>query len=172
MWNYVVAFLVKRDCAFSEKLTYVATSAESRSAPPPATTLKALHIVAQGTPRRGVPWVNPPCESSAARVAPIPRRTNAAESDSAQIRPRLCLRPDGLLRDDFNLHRGYWEAKDSADKLADEIKKEEAASQKVSAARRWVALWSKGSALRTVQTRRRAQAPRPTCQDLGRTVSP
>jgi hypothetical protein len=29
--------------------------------------------------------------------------------------------PDGTLRDDFNLHRGYWEAKDSADKLADEI---------------------------------------------------
>ena len=27
------------------------------------------------------------------------------------------VRPDGTLRDDFNLHRGYWEAKDSSDKL-------------------------------------------------------
>ncbi len=33
------------------------------------------------------------------------------------------VRPDGTLRDDFNLHRGYWEAKDSADKLDVEIRK-------------------------------------------------
>jgi predicted helicase len=33
------------------------------------------------------------------------------------------VRPDGTLRDDFNLHRGYWEAKDSSDKLDVEIKK-------------------------------------------------
>jgi hypothetical protein len=26
-------------------------------------------------------------------------------------------RPDGTLRDDFNLHRGYWEAKDSGDNI-------------------------------------------------------
>jgi hypothetical protein len=33
------------------------------------------------------------------------------------------IRPDGTLRDSFNLHRGYWEAKDSADKLDVEIRK-------------------------------------------------
>ena len=33
------------------------------------------------------------------------------------------VRPDGTLRDDFNLHRGYWEAKDSGDKLDAEIRK-------------------------------------------------
>ncbi|MEX2309006.1 MAG: type ISP restriction/modification enzyme [Pirellulales bacterium] len=33
------------------------------------------------------------------------------------------VRPDGTLRDHFNLHRGYWEAKDSADKLDVEIRK-------------------------------------------------
>jgi hypothetical protein len=33
------------------------------------------------------------------------------------------VRPDGTLRDDFNLHRGYWEAKDSGDKLDVEIRK-------------------------------------------------
>ena len=31
--------------------------------------------------------------------------------------PGKQVRPDGTLRDDFNLHRGYWEAKDSACKL-------------------------------------------------------
>jgi hypothetical protein len=33
------------------------------------------------------------------------------------------VRPDGTLRDDFNLHRGYWEAKDSADNLDAEVRK-------------------------------------------------
>jgi len=33
------------------------------------------------------------------------------------------VRPDGTLRDEFNLHRGYWEAKDSGDRLDVEIKK-------------------------------------------------
>jgi len=33
------------------------------------------------------------------------------------------VRPDGTLRDDFNLHRGYWEAKDSSDKIDAEISK-------------------------------------------------
>ena len=33
------------------------------------------------------------------------------------------VRPDGTLRDHFNLHRGYWEAKDSSDKLDVEIRK-------------------------------------------------
>ncbi len=33
------------------------------------------------------------------------------------------VRPDGTLRDDFNLYRGYWEAKDSADDLDKEIGK-------------------------------------------------
>jgi hypothetical protein len=33
------------------------------------------------------------------------------------------VRPDGTLRDDFNLHRGYWEAKDTGDKLDVEIRK-------------------------------------------------
>jgi hypothetical protein len=31
--------------------------------------------------------------------------------------------PDGTLRDSFNLHRGYWEAKDTQDDLNAEIKK-------------------------------------------------
>jgi predicted helicase len=33
------------------------------------------------------------------------------------------VRPDGTLRDQFNLHRGFWEAKDEADDLSVEIKK-------------------------------------------------
>jgi hypothetical protein len=33
------------------------------------------------------------------------------------------VRPDGTLRDEYNLHHGYWEAKDTADKLDDEIRK-------------------------------------------------
>jgi predicted helicase len=32
------------------------------------------------------------------------------------------VRPDGTVKDDVNLVRGYWEAKDSGDKLDDEIK--------------------------------------------------
>ena len=31
--------------------------------------------------------------------------------------------PDGTLRDLFNLHRGYWEAKDTDDDLTAEIRK-------------------------------------------------
>ena len=34
--------------------------------------------------------------------------------------------PDGTLRDDFNLHRGYWEAKDTDDDLSAEIGKKTA----------------------------------------------
>ncbi len=41
---------------------------------------------------------------------------------STRIRGKQ-VRPDGTLRDDFNLHRGYWEAKDTADKLDAEIRK-------------------------------------------------
>jgi hypothetical protein len=41
---------------------------------------------------------------------------------STRIRGKQ-VRPDGTLRDDFNLHRGYWEAKDSADNLDVEIRK-------------------------------------------------
>ncbi len=33
------------------------------------------------------------------------------------------ITPDGTLRDDFNLHRGYWEAKDTDDDLPAEIRK-------------------------------------------------
>lgn len=33
------------------------------------------------------------------------------------------VRPDGTLRDEFNLHRGYWEAKDTSDNLDVEIRK-------------------------------------------------
>ncbi len=32
------------------------------------------------------------------------------------------IRPDGTLRDSFNLRRGYWEAKDAADDLNAEIR--------------------------------------------------
>jgi hypothetical protein len=31
------------------------------------------------------------------------------------------VRPDGTLRDDFNLHRGYWEAKDTAQNLNENL---------------------------------------------------
>jgi hypothetical protein len=41
---------------------------------------------------------------------------------STRIRGKQ-VRPDGTLRDEFNLHHGYWEAKDSSDKLDDEIRK-------------------------------------------------
>ena len=34
--------------------------------------------------------------------------------------------PDGTMRDEFGLHRGYWEAKDTQDKLAREISKKAA----------------------------------------------
>ncbi len=33
------------------------------------------------------------------------------------------VRPDGTFRDDFQMHRGYWEAKDTADDLEAEIRK-------------------------------------------------
>ncbi|HUY37038.1 MAG TPA: type ISP restriction/modification enzyme [Pirellulales bacterium] len=36
------------------------------------------------------------------------------------------ITPDGTVRDDFNLHRGYWEAKDSDDDLWAEIQKKTA----------------------------------------------
>jgi hypothetical protein len=35
---------------------------------------------------------------------------------STRIRGRQ-VRSDGILRDEFNLHHGYWEAKDSSDKI-------------------------------------------------------
>ena len=41
---------------------------------------------------------------------------------STRIRGKQ-VRPDGTLRDEFNLHHGYWEAKDSSDKLDEEIRK-------------------------------------------------
>jgi hypothetical protein len=33
------------------------------------------------------------------------------------------VRPDGTLRDEFNLHHGYWEAKDTSNKLDVDIRK-------------------------------------------------
>src|SRR5438105_3311547 len=33
------------------------------------------------------------------------------------------IRPDGIVRDEYNLIRGYWEAKDTADDLDEEIRK-------------------------------------------------
>jgi hypothetical protein len=33
------------------------------------------------------------------------------------------VRPDGTLRDGFNLHHGYWEAKDSSDQIDEEIRR-------------------------------------------------
>ena len=36
------------------------------------------------------------------------------------------IRPDGTLRDEFNLPRGYWESKDTADDLDNEIRKKTA----------------------------------------------
>jgi hypothetical protein len=40
------------------------------------------------------------------------------------------VRPDGTLRDEWHLPRGYWEAKDTSDDLDSEIKK-------AAAAKRW-----------------------------------
>jgi hypothetical protein len=37
------------------------------------------------------------------------------------------IRPDGTFKDEMNLVRGYWEAKDTADKLDAEIKKKQTA---------------------------------------------
>lgn len=37
------------------------------------------------------------------------------------------IRPDGTFKDEMNLVRGYWEAKDTADKLDTEIKKKQTA---------------------------------------------
>jgi hypothetical protein len=39
---------------------------------------------------------------------------------STRIRGKQ-VRPDGTLRDEFNLHHGYWEAKDSSDRLDSDI---------------------------------------------------
>jgi hypothetical protein len=41
---------------------------------------------------------------------------------SARVRGKL-IAPDGTLCDEFNLHRGYWEAKDTGDDLDAEISK-------------------------------------------------
>jgi type I restriction-modification system DNA methylase subunit len=53
-----------------------------------------------------------------------------ARSNGWHLVPKLSIKvggktviPDGLIRDEFNLHRGYWEAKDTDDDLSVEIKK-------------------------------------------------
>ena len=42
------------------------------------------------------------------------------------------IRPDGTFKDDMNLVRGYWEAKDTADKLEAEIEKKRKAGYPLS----------------------------------------
>src|SRR5204862_7059425 len=42
------------------------------------------------------------------------------------------IRPDGTFKDDLNLVRGYWEAKDTADKLDAEIEKKRKAGYPLS----------------------------------------
>jgi hypothetical protein len=53
-----------------------------------------------------------------------------AKSHGWMLVPKLPIKqggkwitPDGTIRDDFNLHRGYWEAKDTNDDLPAEIRK-------------------------------------------------
>jgi predicted helicase len=56
--------------------------------------------------------------------------TDAAKAHGWMLVPKLPIKrdgksviPDGTVRDAYNLHRGYWEAKDTDDDLAAEIKK-------------------------------------------------
>lgn len=56
-----------------------------------------------------------------------------AKSHGWSLVPKLSIRrggksliPDGTVRDEFNLHRGYWEAKDTGDVLTAEIQKKAA----------------------------------------------
>ena len=58
---------------------------------------------------------------------------DSGKSHGWMLVPKLTVRrggailiPDGTLRDDFNLHRGYWEAMDTADDLSAEIRKKTA----------------------------------------------
>src|SRR5438094_8359240 len=55
---------------------------------------------------------------------------DTARSHGWMLVPKLPIKrggksiaPDGTIRDAYNLHRGYWEAKDTADDLTAEIKK-------------------------------------------------
>ena len=56
--------------------------------------------------------------------------TDTARSHGWMLVPKLTVKrggksviPDGTVRDAYSLHRGYWEAKDSDDDLAAEIRK-------------------------------------------------
>ncbi len=56
--------------------------------------------------------------------------TDTAKAHGWMLVPKLPIKrggksviPDGTVRDAYNLHRGYWEAKDTADDLTAEIKK-------------------------------------------------
>ena len=56
--------------------------------------------------------------------------SDAARAHGWMLVPKLGIKrggksitPDGTVRDAYNLHRGYWEAKDTADDLTAEIKK-------------------------------------------------
>jgi type I restriction-modification system DNA methylase subunit len=56
--------------------------------------------------------------------------TDVARAHGWMLVPKLPIKrsgksviPDGTVRDAYNLHRGYWEAKDTADDLSAEIKK-------------------------------------------------
>ncbi len=51
-----------------------------------------------------------------------PRRWFLVPKESIRIKGKHVI-PDGTLRDEFNLHRGLWEAKDTDDDLEVEIKK-------------------------------------------------
>ncbi|MGQ0633079.1 MAG: type ISP restriction/modification enzyme [Planctomycetaceae bacterium] len=58
---------------------------------------------------------------------------DAAKSHGWMLVPKLSVRrggktviPDGTVRDAYNLHRGYWEAKDTDDDLSAEIRKKTA----------------------------------------------
>jgi hypothetical protein len=56
------------------------------------------------------------CLPAPARSDRPQARLHLVPEQSSTVRGKS-IRPDGTLRDSFNLHRGYWEAKDSADKL-------------------------------------------------------
>ncbi len=94
---------------------------------PTAKTILAYHAALQEYATANV------THETAVRSAFQTLLTDAAKANHWLLVPEQTLkiggksiRPDGTLRDAFNLPRGYWEAKDTADALEDEIKKKAA----------------------------------------------
>jgi len=75
------------------------------------------------------------------------------------------IRPDGVLKDGYNLTRGYWEAKDTGDDLDEEIRKKIAKGYSTrTGSRRWMCRSPIASGLRicsrsSLRTRSRTSSP-------------